>query len=65
VLKYFKDFEILHFKDPLKKVAPLSDFFKEAKLLTWVYDDTISSRQLSLVYNKFDFSFISLIPLFA
>lgn len=37
----------------LQKI-PTKAFIKEAKLLA-SYDDSISTRQLSLAYSKFDF----------
>lgn len=42
-------FERKHLIEVLSQVS-ISSFVKEAKVLTWMYDDTISSRQLALVY---------------
>ena len=48
-LEYLESFENEKLIDLLSQIN-LQTFIKEAKVLTWVYDDTLSSRQLSLVY---------------
>ena len=63
VLCYFTDYETKMLAD-LKQI-PAEDFIKEAQLLAHSYDDSMSTRQLSIIYQKFDFQFTSLITVFA
>ena len=64
-LKYLDNFEHETIVVHLFKVVPLRDLLQHIRLLAWSYDDTISSRQLSLAYQKLGFQFTSLIIVFA
>ena len=62
VIFYINDFEARLTSD-LDRV-PLNEFIKEAKLLA-SYDGSISARQLSIVYSKFDLPFTDLVTIFS
>ncbi|CDW80833.1 UNKNOWN [Stylonychia lemnae] len=62
ILQYFNEFEGKLTWD-LKKI-PVAEFIQEAKLLA-SFDGSISTRQLSILYQKFNIQFTSLITIFA